>query len=95
MITFLLSVVINDQNSPSLTPAKPFENDLAASYWAFITTSPFELMYPQLSPIFTAAKSPEEMQQMVLKIEHQILPEAVRLYCDGKLEVKDERVEIK
>ena len=41
------------------------------------------------------AKSPEEMQQMVLKIEHQILPEAVRLYCDGKLEVKDERVEIK
>ena len=43
----------------------------------------------------SSAKSPEEMQQMVLKIEHQILPEAVRLYCDGKLEVKDERVEIK
>lgn len=43
----------------------------------------------------SGAKSPEEMQQMVLKIEHQILPEAVRLYCDGKLEVKDERVEIK
>ena len=42
----------------------------------------------------SAAKSPEEMQQMVLKIEHQILKEAVRLYCDNKLEIKGERVEI-
>lgn len=41
------------------------------------------------------AQSPEEMQQMVLKIEHQILKEAVRLYCDNKLEVTGERVEIK
>ena len=42
------------------------------------------------------ASSPSEMQEMVLlNVEHKLLPEAVRLYCDGKLEVKDERVEIK
>ena len=41
------------------------------------------------------ASSPEEMQEMILlNIEHNILPEAVRLFCDGKLEVKDERVNI-
>ncbi len=42
----------------------------------------------------SGAKSPEEMQQMVLKIEHQILPEAVRLYCDGKIKVENGRVVI-
>ena len=41
------------------------------------------------------AKSPEEMQQIVLTVEHQILKEAVRLYCDNKLEVVGERVNIK
>ena len=49
----------------------------------------------QKSVDVSEAKSPEEMQQMVLKIEHQILKEAVRLYCDNKLEVTGERVEIK
>lgn len=41
------------------------------------------------------AKSPEEMQEIVLKnIEHKILPKAVKLFCDGKLKVENERVEI-
>ena len=41
------------------------------------------------------ATSPEEMQQIVLlNVEHKILPKAVRLFCDGKITVKDERVEI-
>lgn len=38
------------------------------------------------------AQSPEEMQQMVLEIEHRILPEAVRLFCAGRLKVEKERV---
>ena len=43
----------------------------------------------------SAASSPEEMQEMVLlNIEHKILPEAVRLFCDGILQVEDERVKI-
>ena len=43
----------------------------------------------------SAANSPEEMQEMVLlNIEHKILPEAVRLFCDGKLQVENERVRI-
>lgn len=43
----------------------------------------------------SSAKSPEEMQQMVLNnIEHHILPKAVQLFCDGKLKVENERVEI-
>ena len=41
------------------------------------------------------AESPEEMQQMVLKIEHQILKKAVRTYCDGRLMVNEGRVTIK
>ena len=42
------------------------------------------------------AKSPEEIQQMVLvNVEHKILPLAVKLYCENKLEVIDERVLIK
>ena len=41
------------------------------------------------------ATSPEEMQQIVLlNVEHKILPKAVRLFCDGKITVKDERGEI-
>lgn len=42
----------------------------------------------------SSAKSPEDIQQMVLTIEHRILPEAVRLFCDGRLKVENERVEI-
>ena len=41
------------------------------------------------------ASSPEEMQEMILlNIEHKILPEAVRLFCDGTLQVENERVKI-
>ncbi len=32
------------------------------------------------------------IQQRVLKIEHRLLPEAVRLFCDDKLKVDQERV---
>ena len=43
----------------------------------------------------SSAKSPEDMQEMILhNIEHKILPEAVRLFCDGRLKVENERVEI-
>lgn len=43
----------------------------------------------------SAAKSPEEMQEMVLlNVEHSILPEAVKLYCDGKIKIENERVKI-
>lgn len=41
------------------------------------------------------AQSPEMMQKMVLDIEHEILPRAVELYCDNKLEIEDGRVVIK
>ena len=42
------------------------------------------------------AESPEEMQEIVLvNIEHKILKEAVKLYCDGKIKVENERVIIK
>lgn len=40
-------------------------------------------------------KSPEEIQERVLKEEHILLPEAVRLFCNGQLQVINERVEIK
>lgn len=40
-------------------------------------------------------KTPEEIQEKILlNIEHQILKEAVALYCDNKLKVENERVEI-
>jgi phosphoribosylglycinamide formyltransferase-1 len=40
--------------------------------------------------------SPEEIQLKILyNIEHKILVEAVKLYCDGKLQVENERVIIK
>ena len=41
------------------------------------------------------AKSPEDIQQMVLvNVEHKILPLAVKLYCENKLQIIDERVMI-
>lgn len=41
------------------------------------------------------AASPSEMQDLILEnIEHRILPEAVRLFCAGKLKVENERVDI-
>ncbi len=37
--------------------------------------------------------SPEEMQKKVLiEVEHKILPEAVKLYCEGKITVENGRV---
>ena len=41
------------------------------------------------------AKSPEEIQEMILlNIEHKILPEAVKLFCENKLKVFERKVEI-
>ena len=40
-------------------------------------------------------KTPEEIQEKILvNIEHKLLKEAVALYCDNKLQVINERVEI-
>jgi phosphoribosylglycinamide formyltransferase-1 len=40
-------------------------------------------------------KSPEEIQEKILNnIEHNLLVKAVQLYCDHKLKVENERVEI-
>ncbi|EOD00157.1 phosphoribosylglycinamide formyltransferase [Caldisalinibacter kiritimatiensis] len=36
----------------------------------------------------------ETLQKKVLKIEHEILPEAVKLYCDRKLKIKGRKVEV-
>ena len=34
------------------------------------------------------------LQRKILKIEHKILPEAVKYYCDGKIEIIDRKVRI-
>ncbi len=39
--------------------------------------------------------SPEDLQKAVLEIEHRLLPEAVKLYCEDKLEIVNKRVYIK
>ena len=39
--------------------------------------------------------TPEEIQSRVLEIEHKMLPKAVALFCDDKLEVIGSRVKIK
>lgn len=38
--------------------------------------------------------TPQALAARVLKVEHQIYPEAVRLYCEGKVKVSDGRVKI-
>ena len=38
--------------------------------------------------------TPETLAERVLKVEHQIYPEAVRLFCEGKIKVFDDRVQI-
>lgn len=38
--------------------------------------------------------TPETLAERVLKVEHQIYPEAVRLFCAGKVKVEDGRVRI-
>ena len=39
-------------------------------------------------------ETPEDIQARVLVIEHEILPEAVALYCEGRVSVENERVKI-
>lgn len=39
-------------------------------------------------------ETPEDIQARVLEIEHEILPEAVSLYCEGRVSVENERVKI-
>lgn len=39
-------------------------------------------------------ETPEDIQARVLEIEHELLPEAVALYCEGRVSVENERVKI-
>lgn len=39
-------------------------------------------------------ETPEDIQARVLEIEHEILPEAVALYCEGRVSLENERVKI-
>lgn len=39
-------------------------------------------------------ETPEDIQARVLEIEHEILPEAVALYCEGRVSAENERVKI-
>lgn len=39
-------------------------------------------------------ETPEDIQARVLEIEHEILPEAVALYCEERVSVENERVKI-
>jgi phosphoribosylglycinamide formyltransferase-1 len=38
--------------------------------------------------------TPETLADRILKVEHRIYPEAVRLFCEGKIKVTDGRVKI-
>ena len=38
--------------------------------------------------------NPKTLAEKVLRVEHQIYPEAVRLFCEGKLKVENDRVRI-
>lgn len=38
--------------------------------------------------------TPEILAERILKVEHKIYPEAVQLFCDGKIKVSDGRVKI-
>lgn len=40
------------------------------------------------------ADTPETLAERILKVEHRIYPEAVRLFCDGKIKISGERVKI-
>jgi len=41
------------------------------------------------------ANSPEEIQEKILlNIEHKIIVKAVKLYCEGKIKIENERVQI-
>jgi phosphoribosylglycinamide formyltransferase-1 len=39
--------------------------------------------------------TPETLQQRILKVEHKLLPLAVKYYCEGRLEVTGRKVKIK
>ena len=39
--------------------------------------------------------TPQTLAERVLRVEHQIYPEAVRLFCEGKIQVENGRVKIK
>ena len=39
--------------------------------------------------------TPETLQKKVLKIEHKILPEVIKLYCDRRIEVKGRKTYIR
>ncbi len=38
--------------------------------------------------------TPESLAKRVLQVEHQIYPEAVKLFCDGKIKVDEGRVKV-
>ncbi len=43
----------------------------------------------------SSCESPEDIQKLILdNIEHKIIVEAVKLYCDGKINVVNERVQL-
>lgn len=42
----------------------------------------------------TDAASPEEIAERVLKIEHQLLPEVIQLFAEGKIKIINQRVVI-
>lgn len=49
----------------------------------------------QRSVDISTAKSPDEIQEIILyNIEHKLLVEAVKLYCDNKIKIENERVRI-
>ena len=49
----------------------------------------------QRSIDISSCESPEEIQKLILdNIEHKLIVEAVKLYCDNKLKVLNERVQL-
>ena len=48
----------------------------------------------QRAVVISDLETPEDIQARVLEIEHEILPEAVALYCEGRVSVENERVKI-
>lgn len=38
--------------------------------------------------------TPETLAERVLKVEHRLYPEAVRLFCEGKIKVENDRVKV-
>lgn len=37
----------------------------------------------------------ETLKERVLKVEHELLPKAIRLYCEGRLVIEGKKVRIK